>query len=211
MLIPPPITQIPIVTPVPTNVAPATAADSGKKSRQHDQQDGAADHGSGYGSRATTTKNAQQLDSEERAEVQRLAQRDREVRAHEAAHKGAAGPHARGGAKFEYERGPDGRQYAVGGEVEIDVSVPDDPRAALQKALQVQRAALAPAQPSAQDRAVAAEAAQMAVQARADLQQQKAPERQAADDATSSTTVNSVEQAYNTDSGAQAQHIDFSV
>ena len=95
-----------------------------------------------------------------------------------------------------YERGPDGRQYAISGEVDIDLSKPAEPGEALKKALVVQRAALAPAQPSAQDRAVAAEAAQMATQARAELQQQKAEERRAADDIPDSTASSPVEQAY---------------
>jgi hypothetical protein len=121
-------------------------------------------------------KSTQELSQEERRQVAELAQRDREVRAHEAAHKSAAGQYARGGASFEYQRGPDGKRYAVGGEVSIDVSSPADPREALQKAQLVQRAALAPAQPSSQDRAIAAQAAQQAAQARIDSQQQKAEE-----------------------------------
>ena len=44
-----------------------------------------------------------------------------------------------------------------------------DPEATLQKALQLKRAALAPAQPSQQDRRVAANAQQLAIEARADL------------------------------------------
>lgn len=196
MLIPPPITQIPIITPVPTSVAPASATESGKKSRQHDHNDNASEHETGGGRASSMVKTARQLSNEERAEVQRMAQRDREVRAHEAAHKAVAGQYARGGAEYEYKRGPDGRQYAVGGEVNIDVSKPADASEALKKALIVQRAALAPAQPSAQDRAVAAEAAQMATQARADLQQQRAEENRATDDASDSTTANPIEQAY---------------
>lgn len=108
--------------------------------------------------------------ADEQREIERLKARDREVRAHEAAHLAAAGGHATSGAKFEYERGPDGVNYAVGGEVSIDTSaVAGDPQATLQKAQQVQRAALAPADPSGQDRQVAAQAAAMAAQARAEL------------------------------------------
>jgi hypothetical protein len=58
-----------------------------------------------------------------------------------------------------YETGPDGRRYAVGGEVPIHVRTgSDDPRVAIQQYEQVVRAALAPANPSSQDRAVAADA-----------------------------------------------------
>jgi hypothetical protein len=196
---------------MPTVVAPATASESGKKSRQHDQHDRSSDQGSAGSRSAFASKTTQQLSSEESAEVQRLSQRDREVRAHEAAHKGVAGRYARGGAEFEYERGPDGRQYAVGGEVSIDVSRPNDASAALQKALLIQRAALAPAQPSAQDRAVAAEAAQMAVQARKDLQTEKAEDGQVKDVTPGSTTANPVEQAYTASTLTNKPQIDYSV
>jgi hypothetical protein len=98
--------------------------------------------------------------------LQQLQARDREVRAHELAHV-ATGAGLVSGASFSYQRGPDGRFYAVGGEVSIDTSpVPGDPQATASKAEQIQRAALAPAQPSGQDRAVAAQAARMAMEAR---------------------------------------------
>jgi len=93
--------------------------------------------------------------------------RDAEVRAHENAHKAAAGQHARGGPTYEFERGPDGRRYAVGGEVQIDTSpAPNDPDATILKMRQVRRAALAPAEPSPQDRRVASEASQQEAAAR---------------------------------------------
>ena len=90
--------------------------------------------------------------------VQELQVRDREVRAHEAAHQSAGGS-VTGGAKFTFVVGPDGRRYAVGGEVSIDVSaVPGEAEATIQKMQTVIRAALAPANPSSQDQAVAAAA-----------------------------------------------------
>jgi hypothetical protein len=71
---------------------------------------------------------------------------------------------------FTYERGPDGAQYAVGGEVSIDVGpVQGDPEATIEKMRVVRAAAMAPAQPSAQDRAVAAQAMQAMLQAQADM------------------------------------------
>ncbi|HDZ56000.1 MAG TPA: hypothetical protein ENI17_16295 [Pseudomonas xinjiangensis] len=106
------------------------------------------------------------------ADIAELATRDREVRAHEQAHLAVGGQYA-GAVTYDYERGPDGRLYAVGGSVSIDTAaVPGDPAATLAKAQQVQRAALAPAQPSATDLSVAAQAAQMATQARAELASQ---------------------------------------
>ena len=99
-----------------------------------------------------------ELSDQERQAVAKLKATDREVRAHEQAHATAGGQHA-GAPSYEYQRGPDGRQYAVGGEVPIDTSpVPGDPEATIDKMEVVKRAALAPAEPSGQDRSVAAQA-----------------------------------------------------
>ena len=112
--------------------------------------------------------------------VDELKARDREVRAHEQAHVAAAGSYARGGPAYTYQRGPDGQNYAVGGEVSIDTSaIEGDPEATIRKAQVVRAAALAPADPSAQDRAVAAAATQMEAQARQDLQEQQQVEESA--------------------------------
>jgi len=102
-------------------------------------------------------------------ELQQLKSRDRQVRAHEAAHIAAGGSLIHGGTNFKYQQGPDGIGYAVGGDVSIDISKERDPHANLQKAGVVQRAALAPANPSATDYAVAAQASQMAVIARIEI------------------------------------------
>ena len=111
-----------------------------------------------------------ELTEEERREVENLKRRDGEVRRHEAAHKAAAGQHAAGGPTFEYSTGPDGRRYATGGEVQIDTSeVPGDPQATIDKMQLIRRAANAPAEPSSQDRRVAAQAAATEAQARAEL------------------------------------------
>src|SRR5680860_898722 len=64
------------------------------------------------------------LDAAELKELTDLKARDRDVRAHEAAHQAAGGQHA-GAMSFTYQRGPDGAQYAVGGEVSINMSPVD--------------------------------------------------------------------------------------
>jgi len=115
-----------------------------------------------------------ELSAEEKKQLEQLKTRDREVRAHEAAHKAAAGSLARGTASFEFEKGPDGRRYAVGGEVSIDTSkVSGDPQATISKAQTIRAAANAPAQPSGQDRAVAAQATQMEAEARQELAEER--------------------------------------
>jgi hypothetical protein len=59
-------------------------------------------------------------------------------------------PHT--GYIVQLSTGPDGKQYAVGGEVPIDLSpVSGNPQATVQKAETIQRAALAPADPSGPD------------------------------------------------------------
>ncbi len=110
------------------------------------------------------------LDEAERHVLEQLKSRDREVRAHEAAHLATAGSHATSGASFSYQRGPDGQLYAIGGEVGVSLSkVAGDPQATLEKAEQVRAAALAPAQPSSQDQAIAARASQLAAEAHRDI------------------------------------------
>lgn len=119
-----------------------------------------------------TSSDANQADVEQR-KVKDLKMRDRQVRAHEQAHLSTAGSLAKGGVSFEYQTGPDGKRYAVGGEVSIDTTpVKGDPEATIQKAGRIRAAAMAPADPSAQDRIVAAEADTMAVKARQELTQQ---------------------------------------
>mgnify|MGYP003624559934 FL=1 len=121
-------------------------------------------------------KNDFELNDQQQAEVKRLQKIDREVKAHEAAHKNAGGQYA-GSASFSYAVGPDGNRYAVGGEVSIDVAtIKDDPEATLAKLDVVIAAALAPAKPSAQDRKVAAAAVAARNQARGELLEKKRAE-----------------------------------
>jgi hypothetical protein len=61
----------------------------------------------------------------------------------------------------------------VAGEVSIDVSPAQTPEQTIAKAKRIQAAALAPADPSSQDRAVAAQAAQMAAKARIELSREE--------------------------------------
>lgn len=121
-------------------------------------------------------QNGKELTTEDQTEVQKLKQRDREVRTHEQAHVAAGGQYVRGGIQYEYQRGPDGRNYAVGGHVNIDVSDARTPEATITKMQQVKRAALAPADPSGADRAVAAAAGQKEQQARTEILEQRQEE-----------------------------------
>ncbi len=130
------------------------------------------------------------LTDEEKKVVSELKTTDAKVHSHEQAHMAAGGGLVRGGPSYKYETGPDGNRYAVAGEVSIDTSeVKDDPQATIVKAGRIRQAAMAPADPSAQDRTVAAEAATMAFKAQMELIKQK------------SGTKNK--------SQAQSTHIDF--
>lgn len=127
------------------------------------------DGSSSPAAKATNRRRAGAADGDNGAVVQELRARDREVRAHEQAHASTGGPHA-GTPAYTLTFGPDGRAYAVGGGVSIDASpVEGDPAATVDKMEQVARAAVAPAEPSAADFAVAGEARANAARARSDM------------------------------------------
>ena len=116
------------------------------------------------------------LSEEERAEVAELKRQDAETRRHEQAHANAGGQYA-GSPSYTYERGPDGGSYAVAGTTPIDVSpVPNDPAATQRKMQVVKLAALAPAEPSPQDRKIAAQAEAERLKAQAELNAGEADE-----------------------------------
>jgi hypothetical protein len=158
----------------------------------------AQDTGVFYAGGADRAAANQKLTPEEQQQVQKLRQIDRQVRAHEAAHK-AAGAGLTGAVTYEFVRGPDGRQYAVAGEVSIDVSPAQTPEQTIAKAKRIQAAALAPADPSSQDRAVAAQAAQMA--AKAQIEQSREEKNEAAEAA----AARKIDPVSSTDNGASSR------
>ena len=130
-------------------------------------------------------------DLEQQREVNELKKTDRQVKAHEQAHMAAGAGLVMGGANYQYQRGPDGKMYAVGGEVKIDTSREKDPKETVTKMQQVKRAALAPSQPSSQDRSVAARASQIEAEARAELLE-KNSEKVKRDDATDESASSTI-------------------
>ena len=137
------------------------------------------------------------LTDEQRAQVQKLRETDQEVRAHEQAHARAGGPYA-SAPRYDYVRGPDGKRYAVSGEVQIDSApVGGNPKATIRKMEVVIRAALAPAEPSAQDSKVAAQARANKAEAQIELRQQE--QQEARDDDPSP-----LEEARNPDTARQS-------
>ncbi|WP_417615783.1 putative metalloprotease CJM1_0395 family protein [Oceanisphaera sp.] len=142
---------------------------------------------------ASTKKNAagKELTPEQQEALLQLQQRDREVRVHEQQHASVGGQHT-GAPSYQYETGPDGKQYAVEGKVSVDLSpVAGDPVATIEKMQQVKAAALAPAEPSQADKNAAARAEQLIIEARAELQQAAAPGKDGLSRAEKPTTVKS--------------------
>ncbi|HIJ87615.1 MAG TPA: hypothetical protein HPP97_08010 [Desulfuromonadales bacterium] len=107
-------------------------------------------------------------DPQVQAQISQLKSIEEKVKAHEAAHKTAGGTMT-GPVSYTYTRGPDGKNYITGGEVPISISSGKTPQETISRMQQVIQAALAPADPSPQDRAVAAQASAMQQEARQQL------------------------------------------
>ncbi|MFB2846690.1 putative metalloprotease CJM1_0395 family protein [Aeromonas veronii] len=121
------------------------------------------------GQRKQQDPKQQEQQQRQEQQVKDLVERDKEVRTHEQAHQSAGGEYA-SSPTYQFTQGPDGKRYATGGEVQIDTSVvPGDPAATIAKMQQIRSAALAPAEPSAQDLAVARSAAASEAKARKEL------------------------------------------
>ena len=131
--------------------------------------------GESAGKESAEEQQKQQQQLSEQQEIESLKQRDQEVRAHEQAHAAVGGQYA-GSPQYEFQTGPDGRRYAVGGEVSIDIAEEPTAEQTLRKMQQVKAAALAPAEPSPQDLRVATEATQKAFEARSEITEQRRDE-----------------------------------
>lgn len=129
------------------------------------------------GTKSGESESPDGLSDAEREQVEKLRARDAEVRRHEQAHAAVGGQYA-SAPTYTFQLGPDGRRYAIGGEVQIDVApVAGDPEATIDKMGVVKAAALAPAEPSSADRRVAALADSQRLQAVSELATLKTEER----------------------------------
>ncbi|MBR0565258.1 hypothetical protein J5J83_03890 [Azoarcus sp. L1K30] len=117
--------------------------------------------------------NDAELSAAEQRELDQLKQRDEQVRAHEQAHISAGGDLITARASYTFETGPDDKRYAVGGEVRIDTSEGRTAEETIARAERIRAAALAPTDPSPQDRQVATMAQRMASEARQELNAQR--------------------------------------
>ncbi len=154
---------------------------SGAQQASADEASGNAGQASAAGSddgksksAGSTTTSGKELTDAEQEQVKELKSRDSEVRQHELAHQSAGGQYA-SAPSYDYQTGPDGNRYAIGGHVNIDVSKESTPEKTIQKMQQVIQAAHAPADPSGQDLRVAAEAQQTLAQAQTEKLQESSP------------------------------------
>lgn len=108
--------------------------------------------------KSNISKKGETLSPEQQQEVAQLKARDAEVKAHEQAHIAAAGGLTTSAPSYSYQSGPDGQKYAIGGEVSVSAPQTNNPEENIRNAEALKRAAMAPADPSSQDRAVAANA-----------------------------------------------------
>lgn len=151
------------VTPAVTRLQQLVARDQLEAALPKDR---AGADSTSTGSDASVTKSAVNkvtttLSTQQRQQIAELQRIDAHVRAHEAAHIAAGAGVVTGGPSYSYTYGPDGKQYAVAGEVGIDTSPASKPQANIDKGQQIQRAALAPSDPSPQDYKVASVGGQL--------------------------------------------------
>ena len=131
------------------------------------RKDGEGKSGDAPGAAEDGSEAPGELSAADRALQQRLEARDALVRGHEAAHMTAAGPQAKGPAQYTYQAGPDGKNYAIGGSVNISiVSSPMNNEDAARQAQTAARAAGAVGDMSLADAQVATRAGEISAQAR---------------------------------------------
>jgi hypothetical protein len=119
-----------------------------------------------------------ELTEAEEQMVKELKGRDAEVHRHEEAHARAGGAYS-GTPSYQFQRGPDGGQYAIGGTTPIDVSpLNGDPEGTIRKMAIIKRAASAPSHPSGADRSVMAQADAQIQAARAELARERQAEQE---------------------------------
>lgn len=149
------------------------------KVQESEESDKSDDSTKNPDSEEESSGDPQELSEDEKKMVDELKKRDQEVRTHEQQHVAAGGPYVKGGPTYSYQSAPDGKRYAVGGEVNIDTSpVAGDPDKTISKMQTVRAAALAPAEPSGKDRSVASQASAAINSAHAEKAKMETEERE---------------------------------
>lgn len=114
-----------------------------REARENNEDNGNATGGTSAGNN---------LDPAEQAVVNQLRARDSAVRQEEEAHAAAAGPYG-SAPQYTYQIGPDGNAYAIGGHVDVSVSMSGSAADRDRALATLQNAALAPNAPSGADMA----------------------------------------------------------
>jgi SprA-related family len=162
-----PVTFNPMPTPSPTSTTTKLVADSGLKLPT--QASVPIIPVAPVTEKISLRSSAPALSDAEQAELNSLKARDNKLRQHEQAHVAASAGLNVSKAAFTYQRGPDGVQYAVAGDVRIDASPGNNAKDSLARGELIVDVALAPADPTPGDRSVAAVGRNMAQQASAEL------------------------------------------
>lgn len=144
---------------------------------------------------STQSESDNELSQKEQQEISQLKITDAKVRAHEHAHKSTAAGLTTSGPNYEYETGPDGQKYAVAGDVNVGYQHSSDPRVNLRNAQKLKAAALAPAEPSSQDRSVARKADMEIAKAQQEIREEENKQT----DETSSGSDNEASDTSNTE------------
>jgi len=178
-----------------------SGSDDGSSANQGENQESnqQTEHSPVSDSAENNGESKQEVRAEELV-ISKLEQRDAEVKAHEMAHSSVGGA-VTGAPSYSYEIGPDGKKYAVSGEVSVDLSaVEGDPLATIAKMKKVHAAAMAPVNPSIQDSRVAASAVKIIAQAQTEFSNLKSPNSSSNVSASQKSTGNGSENSLNGDS-----------
>ena len=108
------------------------------------------------------------ISGDQSKEVEDLKRKDKEIREHEQSHLQSGGSYAHA-PQYVYKTGPDGNKYVVEGKTQIVFQEGDSPEDTIKIAHTIMKAALAPKEPSNEDRRVMAEALRMEQRAKQEL------------------------------------------
>ena len=167
------------------------------KSEQQPEQESDAKENSASGNK--------ELTQQEQQEVMELKNTDAKVKAHEHAHKAAAAGLKTTGPNYEYETGPDGKKYAVAGDVNVSYAKSSDPEVNLQNAQKLKAAALAPTDPSSQDRKVAQKADQEIAEAKREIMEEQAETEEEEEASETNSDMTSTQNADSKNTSLQQQ------
>lgn len=179
-------------------------ADNRNNEKSSDNNNNSSESVSKNNENKNNAQNSKLSEAQAKRVLDALKRADAEVKAHEQAHM-ASGGGLTGGVSYSYKTGPDGKRYAVAGEVSIDTSPGRTPEETKRKAQTIKAAALAPANPSAQDRKVAAMATMMLQQAMAEILKQEQQQSQNEIKKSAEETKTTAENSVNTENNANSK------